>query len=386
MPGCGINTKLSGVVNELQLRSPAPPALVDFPLDQYGLNRPSVLDAIARLAAARRNNPVRAYNPGGRSAIPEISVSGISELFWHSKQLGCTFNIEYLERYIPEVCAFANDLTGALGATVAVHAFVSGGGVPASPLHYDYSDAFTVQLYGSKLWQCSSYRDKPTYGPGGYVVDATSVGQVLLNHVLQPAECLFVPKGELHQATALPDQDSVHLAVSIEPLTRQKYFEQVLDPGLEDPGWASGDFSDHAQQSMRALQIAATAASRGDVARIGKNAIWHFIYRAYNTVPYARPPKPNAERRRLERGLGWPLSVARDDGVISVEYLDAKPGPVGTSAYGFHPSRIELPLEAEPFAAMLEAGLINVDELASVYDADTVADLLDLSAQLGFTN
>lgn len=279
----------------------------------------------------------------------------------------------------------AVDLSATFGGTIAVHAFVTASGVPATPLHYDYSNAFTFQMCGTKWWQCYDYRDAPTYGPSGYVVNHEAVGAKTLDHVLQPGECLFIPKGDLHLVTALPDQDSLHLAVSVKPLGYHKYMSQLLDPalGLDHPPWVGTEFAAHVRRIAEGAQQVGALATCGDIDERARNAVWSIIYEAYNASPYpaAKACADSGKLRSFQRAAGRPLAAIRGAKAITLEFLDPEPGPVGN--YGFRPASVELPNEAEPFVRMLESGAIDTEALAAQYDPSTVMNLLNLSVELG---
>lgn len=384
MNGSGIHSTADDLIPYIRAIDPVTTAMVEMPIGKYGLDAPEVLDAIARVASAPEYDAVRTYNTSGKLRRTLGSVETLEALFQRSSNEGVTYNVEHLERYIPQINAFAIDLSSVFGATVAVHAFVSAGGVPSTPLHYDYSDAFTFQLRGRKWWRCFAYHDKPIYGPAGHQINTDAVGAVTVDRVLVEGDCLFVPMGGLHLVQAVPDSDSVHLAVSVKPLGYQRFMAEAFGPHLDQPAWIGLDFDGHAQRLADLIRRHADAAANGDVATRARNAVWHHIYESYVRAPYpvgvsaGRP----AEVRSLRRSLGRPVAISFGEASIAIDFIDPEvSGPIGR--FDFRPSRIELPAEARPFAEMIRDGHIDAGRLYDEFDPETVMQLGDLVVRIG---
>jgi len=378
----GINSALDISIEETNLLNLTDSALINFPIEQYGLATKSVLDSIAHLAGVQKKSPIRAYHASAE-VVPElIRVNNISELFEKSRETNSTFNIEHLEKFVPEISAFAVDLTAAFGGTVAIHAFISAGGTPATRIHYDYSDAFTFQLLGTKWWRCYDYLESPTYGPEGSVVKTESVGPLRLDHLLSENECLFIPQGGLHLVESLPNVDSVHLAVSIKGLGYQQYMAKFLDPTFDNPRWLGANFDARVKQIAESVRDFSTAATDGDILANARDAIWRIMYQLYSIRSYTSPLFERTPDGGLHRSLGKPLSVTREEGRIVITYLDSEAtSTMGT--FGFHPSRFELPASAEVFAKMLESGSIDTGALVDEYGDSTAGELKSLVIKLG---
>ena len=384
MNGSGFRTALDGRKQIFDAIDAGVTQLLPVSISDYGLQQESVLDAIARLAGSKQGAQTRAYNARSAVELPSINANSIGELFSLSRQLNYTFNIEYIDAHVPEASALAIDLTALFGATVAIHAFVSGGGVPATPLHYDYTNAFTFHLCGVKRWQCYKYLELPTFQAGGFVVDPKLIGPLVLDRVLEPGETLFVPKGGLHLVSSIPNSNSVHLAVSVKNLGCYKFIAPFLDPEMDDPDWAGTNFEDHVAWLTSGINQFKERARGSEALKKARLTIWQLIYAQYNKKQCHPPPTANrpAWSGGLIRSHGRPLMVHRQEAAIFVELLDPSAGLVGNSPHGFQPSRVELPNEAEPFVQMLEAGEVNISAMRDIYDADAVNSLLQLDVDL----
>jgi hypothetical protein len=380
MSGTGFFTALDSLKPTFDLINAMSTQFLPLSIEQYGLHEKPVLDRIAALASTRNGNQVRAYDSRAAVQIPDIAPTSIDELFEHSQALKYTFNIEYIESHIPEASALAIDLAAFFGGSVAVHAFVSGAGVPSTPIHYDYTHAFTFQLTGSKRWQCHQYLEQPTFGAGGYVVNPDQVGPMTLDKVLHAGETLFVPRGKLHLVSALPNSNSVHLAVSVKHLGCYRFIAPFLDPDMDDPEWAGTRFEQHVEWMTNGINKFPERASSGQALEKARIAIWQMIYEQHHRMRCPPPAGSASEPSRVRwyRSNGRPVIVRRLSDCIAVEFLDPSGELVGNRAYGFGPSRVELPLEAEPFAKMLERGVLDEPQLRETYDSETAENLLQL--------
>jgi hypothetical protein len=384
MRGSQIHSAADYLAPHVDAIDPRVTAMCTMPIDKYRLADPKVLDAIARVAGSPQHDAVRTYDNKGKVGRELSNVQTLSELFQRSKAHNVTFNVENLERYIPEVNAFAIDLSALYGATVAVHAFVSASDVPSTPLHYDYTDAYTFQLYGKKWWRCYEYNERPRFGPEGHQVNPAAVGGLSLDRVLVEGDCLFVPMGGLHLVKSLPDSDSVHLAVSVKPLGYYRFMAETFGPNLDQPQWVGLDFEGHAHRLARLVRETAASAAEGDVVARARNAVWHHIYESYLRAPYPSTLDGGARATGvpLRRRLGRPVGVTYGDNCIALEFIDPDlTGSVGR--FEFKPSRVELPPEARPFVEMLQRGDLDRSQLLDYFDADTAHQLFDLLIQIG---
>lgn len=83
--------------------------------------------------------------------------------------------------------------------------------------HYDDVDVFVLQAEGRKRWRVYaplSGHALPRVSSPDFNEETDDLGEPLLDTVLQPGDLLYLPRGTLHQAEALPEEHSLHLTVS----------------------------------------------------------------------------------------------------------------------------------------------------------------------------
>ena len=98
--------------------------------------------------------------------------------------------------------------------------------------HYDVHDVFVLQVAGEKHWQvrppviesrCATSRGPRTGTPCGRAAQAPPT----VDAVLAPGDCLYLPRGWLHSATALGGT-SIHLTMGVHVWTRRQLADDLL--------------------------------------------------------------------------------------------------------------------------------------------------------------
>ena len=126
----------------------------------------------------------------------------------------------------------AQDLAADLGHPVQVNAYVTPPQNRGFDDHYDVHDVFVVQVTGEKHWQVrppvveSPLRDQP-WTDRRDAVRLAAEGPPTIDAVLAPGDCLYVPRGWLHSATALGGT-SIHLTMGVHVWTRRQLADDLL--------------------------------------------------------------------------------------------------------------------------------------------------------------
>lgn len=165
-----------------------------------------------------------------------------NETLYSSFLAGDTIRLIGVEKFWPPVRRLCAVLQGALGASVGVNLFLTPAHSQAFPLHFDNTDAFIVQLAGSKRWQLW----KPTYErpldsplSERYVAPLMEKDEAKLtleeDTVLEAGDVLYMPRGFYHKAVAL-DELSLHLTISFHPASWVDFFKRAFElVALEEP-------------------------------------------------------------------------------------------------------------------------------------------------------
>ena len=243
---------------------------VDELVSERGLRTPFL-----RMAKNGATLPERSFTSGGgigAGITDQLSDDSLLRQFAD----GATMVLQGLHRTWQPVIAFSQDLADDLGHPVQVNAYVTPAQNTGFGDHYDVHDVFVLQVEGRKQWRIRPpvhplpLRDQP-WTDHRSSVEQAATREPLIETVLEPGDCLYLPRGYLHSATALGEV-STHLTIGIHPWTRQHLAEEVLhvalaraaeDPALRrslplgvdaaDPGQWAGDLELVRAALLRAL-------------------------------------------------------------------------------------------------------------------------------------
>ncbi|GGB78951.1 cupin domain-containing protein [Knoellia flava] len=145
---------------------------------------------------------------------------------------GATLVLQALHRSWAPVQDFAAALTDDLGHPVQVNAYVTPPQNQGFSDHYDVHDVFVLQVAGEKRWRIrppvleSPLRDQP-WERRRAAVERAAQAEPFLEETLRAGDCLYLPRGWLHSATALGGT-SIHLTIGVHTWTRRHLVDAVL--------------------------------------------------------------------------------------------------------------------------------------------------------------
>jgi lysine-specific demethylase/histidyl-hydroxylase NO66 len=297
---------------------------VDELVSERGLRTPFLRVAKSGVTLAER----RFTAPGGVGAgiADQVSDDKLVSLFAD----GSTMVLQALHRVWPPILELCQQLAAELGHPVQANAYVTPPQNQGFSNHYDVHDVFVLQIEGEKRWQVHApvlefpLRDQP-WSDRSAAVSARAAEEPLLEVVLRAGDCLYLPRGFLHAATALGGV-STHLTLGVHSWTGYALAEQLVQQALrtvaDDPAVraslpmgvdlgdpdALGDRVDHVraalvaalgradvEQLSSALQTAARGTQRA--APIGP-------LRQLRTAEALRPDTSLVLRRHLGAALG----------------------------------------------------------------------------------
>lgn len=149
---------------------------------------------------------------------------------------GATMVLQALHRVWPPILQLCQQLAAELGHPVQANAYVTPPQNQGFSNHYDVHDVFVLQIEGEKRWQIHApvldapLRDQP-WTDRRAAVTARAAEEPLLEAVLRPGDCLYLPRGFLHAATALGGV-STHLTIGVHTWTRYALAEQLVAQAL----------------------------------------------------------------------------------------------------------------------------------------------------------
>jgi bifunctional lysine-specific demethylase and histidyl-hydroxylase NO66 len=140
---------------------------------------------------------------------------------------GATIVLQALHRLWPPVASFCRELELALTHPVQANAYVTPATARGFAVHHDTHDVFVLQTHGHKAWRVYPPvvelpgREQPWRKGLG------EPGEPMLEAELGPGDCLYVPRGFLHDAEAR-EEVSIHVTVGIQAQTWLDLWRSVL--------------------------------------------------------------------------------------------------------------------------------------------------------------
>jgi len=164
----------------------------------------------------------RLFTEGGGTGAAigdQVSDDKLLRLF----AAGATLVLQGLHRSWAPLLTFSQQLAAELGHPVQANAYVTPPQNTGFSDHYDVHDVFVVQIEGEKRWRIrepvrrSPLRDEP-WSDRRRDVEQAATAPALLEVTLTPGDCLYLPRGYLHAATALGGV-STHVTLGVHPWT-----------------------------------------------------------------------------------------------------------------------------------------------------------------------
>jgi hypothetical protein len=207
-------------------------AAVDELVSQRGLRTPFI--RVAKDGSALPTRDFTSAGGVGAGIADQVDDSRLTALFAD----GATIVLQALHRTWPPLIEFTQQLAADLGHAVQVNAYVTPPQSRGFDDHYDVHDVFVVQISGEKRWRIhepvhpAPLRDQPWTDRREAVAEAAATPPII-DEVLKPGDCLYLPRGYLHAATALGGV-STHLTFGVHTWTRHALARTMLDRVLLD--------------------------------------------------------------------------------------------------------------------------------------------------------
>lgn len=147
---------------------------------------------------------------------------------------GWTLQIHQPQRFNDDLWRLCSALEGSLGCLVGCNQYVTPPSKQGLAPHYDDVEIFVVQIKGEKKWKLYEKKEYMlANAPSGDLLEA-SLGKPSMEVTLCPGDCLYMPRGTVHHATAL--SLSSHVTISTyQRWTVLDVAHQLLGTALESP-------------------------------------------------------------------------------------------------------------------------------------------------------
>ncbi|WP_406832639.1 cupin domain-containing protein [Pedococcus sp. KACC 23699] len=205
-------------------------AAVDELIASRGLRTPFL-----RMAKEGSTLPDRAFTRGGGTGAAIADQAGDDQVLREFAG-GATLVLQGLHRTWAPVVEFAQQLAADLGHPTQVNAYVTPPQNTGFSDHYDVHDVFVLQIGGAKSWRIRRpvhelpLRTEP-WTERRAEVERAARDVPVLETTLEPGDCLYLPRGYLHSATAQGGV-STHLTIGVHAWTRHHLAQEMLTVAL----------------------------------------------------------------------------------------------------------------------------------------------------------
>ena len=282
---------------------------------------------------------------------------------------GSTMVLQGLHRVWPPIIALCQQLAAELGHPVQANAYVTPPQNQGFSNHYDVHDVFVLQIEGEKRWQIhppvheAPLRDQP-WSNRKSAVERRAKEPPQIEAVLRPGDCLYLPRGFLHAATAL-GAVSTHLTIGVHSWTRFALAEQMLSQALgtvaQDPRLRASlplgvDLGDRA--TLQAETDLIQAALVDAVQRLDHDQLSHTLQQSVRGTQRAAPIGPLRQLRDAERIAGDTDIVLRSHLAATLDQRGGR--SVVRSRAGDFPVTEH---DVAPLKTLLASGSVRADDL-----------------------
>ena len=196
---------------------------IDDQLTGAGLRRPSVRVVIDG----------EAINPEKWTREARTGNSRIDDLVHPGRLLnlfadGATIVLQSLQRWWPPLTRYCRDLESTLGHAVQANAYLTPAGAAGLSPHHDTHDVFVMQVFGQKHWTVREPLVEAPLARHRSEHEAAARQPVLFETDLGPGDCLYLPRGFIHSATA-QDGASLHLTIGVLATTVHEVLHRLVD-------------------------------------------------------------------------------------------------------------------------------------------------------------
>lgn len=290
-------------------------------------------------------------------------VSGVSVVEHYLK--GATIILPRLHDSMFELGEFCRSLEEIFSCHVQTNIYLTPSANQGFATHYDNHDVFVMQISGAKKWRLYDTPVAIPYRGEGFEPGQHEAGEVSAEFVLSPGECVYVPRGLMHDAQNEGDEPSLHITVGLITKTwADLLLESISELALEDPdfrrslppGFASRDFDRApARRHFERLKsaIAAKAGMDGAFDLLADNFLRARRPNIAGVIASSAPVSPD-DRFRRRRFVPW--NVADDEGKLVLV------GPGGDLEFlAQDGDAIEMALSGRPFTVRDLPGKDPVD-------------------------
>jgi hypothetical protein len=175
-----------------------------------------------------RSRSTRQASVGSRRIVDLVEPNHALEHYTN----GATVVLQALQFSDPVYARLSTNLALSLDQPIQVNAYLSPPAARGLDIHFDFHNVVVVQLAGRKrwhVWERLPRSQRPLKrGPAIAQPQTSELGATLLDRVLEPGDCVWLPRGYPHAAETV-DEESVHLTIGVMTVTWSRLLRDRID-------------------------------------------------------------------------------------------------------------------------------------------------------------
>lgn len=149
---------------------------------------------------------------------------------------GATIVLPQLHFADGRLYSFCLGLERDFGARIQTNIYLTPNSSSGFGIHFDDHDVLVVQVAGRKKWEIYGQREGLPFRGERFRKDHDDPGELKAEFVLEPGQCLYVPRGLAHRAENEGTEPSLHITVGILVQTWAEFvLETVAEASLRIP-------------------------------------------------------------------------------------------------------------------------------------------------------
>lgn len=178
---------------------------------------------------------------------------------------GATIILNQAQRIIPTLGELCHGLEHVFSCHLQTNLYLTPPGEQGFRTHFDNHDVFVIQVQGKKDWRLYGVPLGLPFRGEHYQSSAHDVGDLRAEFTLGAGDCLYVPRGMMHDASTAGDAASLHITVGLINKTwADLILEAVSEVALREPAFRRSLPPGYATEGFDRTDARATLAALGD--------------------------------------------------------------------------------------------------------------------------
>lgn len=181
--------------------------------------------------ASQKNRILRDSYVDDRGRISAVAVAE------HYMQ-GATVILPHLHDSMSKLGEFCRSLEEVFSCHVQTNVYLTPSGNQGFPIHYDNHDVFVMQIAGAKAWRLYGVPVEIPYRGEPFELGVHEPGEATERFTLNAGDCVYIPRGLMHDAENVGDEPSLHITVGLITKTwADLLLESISELALTEPGF-----------------------------------------------------------------------------------------------------------------------------------------------------